>query len=68
MSIKVNSVVKAYEKNGEQIKGLNYPLIEIQSHWNRREFVILQIGDGEKLTFLANDLIAAIVNAQNAAH
>jgi len=68
MSIKVNSVVKAYEKNGEQIKGLNYPLIEISSHWNRREFVILQIEDGEKLTFLANDLIAAIVNAQNAAH
>lgn len=67
--IKVTSHVKVYEMNGEPvpIAAKDEMIIRINSHWNRREFVILQLPNGDHFTVNENDLIAAIENAVNVA-
>jgi len=39
----------------------------VRSHWNRNEFIVVQIDDGDEITILAKELKAAIDNSQNMA-
>jgi len=66
--IKVTNEVEPYERNGDDFEcGLKSkkPIIKVESHWNRQEFVIIQIADGDSFTVVASDMIAAINNATN---
>lgn len=62
----VNSI-EVYETNGTEEKGLrsDRPKLKVSEHWNRREFVVVEI-DGKKVTVLADELKRAVDNAQNA--
>jgi hypothetical protein len=68
--IKVQSVVECYEVDGQEVKGVisntKHPSITIRSHWNRSDFVVLEVGD-KAFTILLKDLIAAAENAANSA-
>ncbi len=63
MSIEVESKVNIYEKNGQQTKGHSETLI-VKSDGTWSDRVILVYGD-MRLTVVARDLQAAIVNATN---
>ena len=68
--IDVQAQVKIYEEDGKDIAcGVDDPkrFIEVSSHWNRRERVVIQVDDGPSVTVLAKDLMAAVTNAQNTA-
>lgn len=59
--------IEVYEENGTELNALRSkkPSITIREHWNRKEFVIINMGN-LSYTVLAKDMIAAIENAQNA--
>lgn len=61
------NIVEVYEENGQTLNELRSkkPSITIREHWNRKEFVIVNMGE-LSYTVLAGDLIKAIENAQNA--
>ncbi len=65
MAIRVENVVKAYEKNGTEVRTPERPEFKIHSHWNRNEFVVVEMPDGEQYAVLAADLKYAIENATN---
>jgi hypothetical protein len=56
-----------YETDGSEEKGLSSdrPKVIVKEHWNRREFVVIEV-NGKELTVLADELKRAIDNAQNA--
>lgn len=58
------NMVDAYEENGKETT-ITRPKITVREHWNRKEFVVMNIAD-KSYTFLAKDLIKAIENARNA--
>ena len=62
----INSI-QICETNGAENKGLEskMPKLTVSEHWNRKELVVIEI-DGVKHTVVANQLIRAINNAQNA--
>ena len=62
MSIKVESKVTIYEKNGEETSGLVQPTLSVVSHWNLRDMVVIEV-DERKYTVVASDLQDAIMNA-----
>lgn len=66
-TIDSTNVIEVYEVDGEEIKGLKSlkPSVTVTNHWNRKEFVVIVI-DNKRVTVVANDLIKAIENAQNA--
>jgi hypothetical protein len=67
--IHVKSTVTAYEVNDAEDKTpLNKPRpgIIVESHWNRSEMVVIE-WNGQRMTFVARDLEAAIANARNSA-
>lgn len=59
--------IEVYEESGVELNALRSkkPSITIREHWNRKEFVIINMGN-LSYTVLAKDMIAAIENAQNA--
>lgn len=61
------NTIRIYETNGLENIGIEseMPKMGISEHWNRKEFVVLEI-DGVKYTVLADELKRAIDNAQNA--
>jgi len=61
------NLIKVYEINGTEEKRLksDQSKIKVREHWNRKEFVVIEIDD-KKMTVLANELKRAINNAQNA--
>ena len=61
------NLIEVYETNGTEEKGLrsDRPKVKVSEHWNRKEFVVIEI-DGKKVTVLAAELQRAIDNAQNA--
>lgn len=66
--IRVMSELKVYEFDGKSTSkadgGKEHPPIHVHSHWNRRDFVTLEIC-GSKYTLIGEDIIEAIRNAQN---
>jgi len=62
--IKVTNEVKVHDSEGKTLEP-PYLSIQICSHWNRNEMVVLVTPDGAKLTVFARDLEAAIKNATN---
>jgi hypothetical protein len=61
------NLIEVYETNGTEEKGLrsDRPKVKVSEHWNRKEFVVIEI-DGKKVTVLASELHRAIDNSQNA--
>jgi hypothetical protein len=64
--IKVESEVECYEVDGKETHTLNSgrPKIIVRSHWNRSDFVVLEI-EGKKLAVVYGDMAAALANAAN---
>lgn len=60
----VETQIKIYEINNEEVKDIDGPKLSVQSHWNRNEFVVIKVGS-ELVTVRANQLQAAIDNATN---
>lgn len=60
--IKVKNEVGIYEIEGEEAPPIEGPTIEVLSHWNRDDLVVLKV-DEKSYTVLARDLNAAISNA-----
>ena len=69
MSSRIESIniVEVYEENGTELKALKSkkPSITVREHWNRKDFVIINMGN-LSYTVLATDLEKAIQNCQNA--
>jgi len=69
MSSRIESIniVEVYEENGQELNALRSkkPSIVIREHWNRKDFVIVNMGE-LSYTVCAKDLEKAIQNAQNA--
>lgn len=63
MALTTKTEVEVYEKNGNTTDTDRDKII-IENHWNRRNFVTLNI-NGEKLTVVAEHLKIAIDNATN---
>lgn len=62
--INVVNKLKIYEINDEEIDINDEKILEVENHWNIRNFVVLKFND-VKITVSANDLEAAIKNATN---
>ena len=62
--IKVSSKVTVYEIDGTECKGLDKPVVSVESDWNRNTMVVLEFA-GRRMTVPALDLHAAITNATN---
>lgn len=62
--MKTETRIKIYEKNGTEVKGLEYPELVVTNHSNMNRMVVLEFGDDE-ITVLAEDLRKAINNAIN---
>lgn len=56
--------IDIYEINGEESGLSNEAQLTVKNHWNRKNFVILNMNDKE-ITVVADDLKRAIENAQN---
>lgn len=63
MGISVKTTVDVYEVNGEEVRDLSAPKLEVMSHWNRSSMVVLQFPDGRRITVVGRELEAAISNA-----
>lgn len=63
--ISVANRITVYEVNGKEGEpSVPRPEITVTSHWNRNNFVTIEI-EGQRYTVVANDLLAAIQNAKN---
>jgi len=59
--------LEVFEIDGSQPEdsSLNRMRLKTLSHWNRKEFAIIDF-EGKSVTVIASELIRAIKNAQNA--
>ena len=65
--LKIKNEIECYEKDGAEIQaGQDSPILIVESHWNRADFVVVKFGKTE-LTVAADELMAAIKNAINTA-
>ena len=62
--LEVKTKVKVYEKDGKELGVNESDEISVEGHWNRRNFVILNI-NGKKVTVVADHLNRAVQNATN---
>jgi len=62
--IEVKQKVEIYEENGESIPIGVTKNINVESHWNHDEWIILVVGK-RRITVKGQDLITAIHNAMN---
>lgn len=64
--IKVQQSIQVYELDDKEISPTPSKelLIGVDSHWNRREFIVLVVGE-HRYTVAGDDLRAAVKNAQN---
>lgn len=64
--MKTITEITIYEIDGETQEGLSMPKMDIESHWNRSNLVVLSVpGIGKKMAVLAQELKMAIDNAIN---
>ena len=62
--IKVENIVQIYEVAGKENKD-KQKVLKISNHWNRNNFVNIELNEFSKITVSANDLEAEIQNAKN---
>lgn len=64
--ISVENSVPVYEINGTRAEGIKAKaeMLEVKSHWNEDDKVVLAYGD-VNITVNAKDLLAAVCNATN---
>lgn len=62
--MKVLNEITILELDGTDTFGLDRPQLEVRSHWNDRDFVVLHYGE-MTITVCANDLEKALSNATN---
>lgn len=63
--IEVTNTMRVYEIDHRDVTGpADQPPFKVHSHWNRSEFVVIEV-EGKQYTVVARDLLAAIQNAQN---
>ena len=62
--INVSNEITVYERNGQDSITHDKKIIEVKSHWNRHNLVVIRI-DNESYTVDGGDLREAIKNAQN---
>ena len=66
--MKVKTEVNVYEQNGQEVEhvvGKKDVLITVESHWNRKAFVVIVSPTGKRFTVVGSELRRAIDNAQN---
>lgn len=64
--MKVEAEVKMYERGGKEVGVGEDATVTVLNHWNRRDFVLLRVGDGPEITLVADDLRRALDAAQKA--
>jgi len=57
--------IKVYETDKKEEKGLDEPILQVKSHWNYNDRVLLELSQGFSITVLKDDLERAIQNAVN---
>ena len=62
--MKVINTIRVYEEDDEEIKIGTEKELQIVSHWNYKDFVVLEF-EGKSITVNAEDLKKAIENATN---
>ena len=63
--VKTHCEVSVYEENGQEVPIGNPKTVNVLSHWNRGDMVVLEIGDGDiRVTVVASDIIAAVNKAR----
>lgn len=60
----VTNEIQIYETDGKDTPVGVKPMLKIHSHWNRQNFVVIEI-DGKRITVIASQLEKAIQNATN---
>lgn len=63
----VTNEIKIYETNGKETPIGENPILEVRSHWNNDNLVVIEI-DGKTVTVVASQLEKAIHNATNWKH
>jgi len=64
MSIKAVTIVRIYENQDKETTSGPYDKgLKVESHFNRHEFVILEMLNGDRVTVAGRDLQCAIENA-----
>ncbi len=62
--MKVVNTIEVYELDGHDTQLIDRPLLSVQSHWNREQFVVLEFS-GARVTVSKDELSKAIENASN---
>lgn len=62
--MKVKSSIEIGEINGMRQPPLGRPTLDVASHWNDRDLVVVITPDGTTFTVIARQLTDAIANAQ----
>lgn len=60
----VKTEINVYEENGQDVPVGETKKISVESHWNRKNFVVIKIGK-KTVTVVGSHLSEAISNAQN---
>jgi hypothetical protein len=63
--IKVSQEVNVYELDGNELPIGSDMKLNVYSHWNRSNMIVLQFKGENQITVLGNDLSRAIDNAMN---
>lgn len=61
--VEVRNIVKCYDLERQNARKEEEIIIE--SHWNEPSKVVIELGNGDRITVVADDLLAAIKNATN---
>ena len=61
----VETRVDIYETDGTRAIGLGLSAIKVHSHWNDKDFTVIELPDGKKYTVVIRDLEMALQNARN---
>ena len=61
--ISVKNTIKCYDL--ESTNARKEKEISVCSHWNEQSKVVIELGNGDKITLVADDLMVAIKNATN---
>ena len=58
--VKITASVKIYEIDGEDTPPVDAPVVEVCTHWNHDELVVISTPEGKRYTVVADDFGLAI--------